>query len=1033
MQVDGTKGISQDNDKLVWKTLFAILETRMQNGEFTVIDATNSKTAEMKRYKDLANTYRYRMYCIDMTDIPIEEVKRRNKLRDEIKQVPEEVIDKMYSRFETQSVPTCIKVLKPDELDTIWYKPMDLDDSFNCWSKVHVIGDIHGCYTVLKNYLDMNGGFKSDELFVFCGDYIDRGIENAEVINLLCEQCHYPNVILLEGNHECFHKNTEVLTENGWVKISDINTNDKVAQFNINTNLISFANPINKIKKFAEKLICIEGNDTKQIVTENHDVVYLNQKIKAKDLVNKEISQHGFILSGYCNDIDYNITDNELKLVTWIITDGTIVDNRKYNQSSMKRRIQFKLSREDKISKITSLLNDLNIEYTITKCGEKRENRKQVYVIRIYGETARYYCDTILNNSKHYPDFFRLLSRRQALIVLNELINTDGTIVSSVKYNFSCIEKKDVDIIQEMCIKNGISCTIRTKNNSAGFNKNGQIYTVNMKPFGVFGNHVIDYKYIEYNDTVYCLTMPEGTLVTRYDGKVAFSGNCHLRNWSNELTSKSKEFEFCTKPQLEKAGVSKKDVREFCRKLSQCCYFKFNGNYYLVTHGGISNVPENLLMTPTYQMIKGVGKYEDAEAVDYAFLYNTESNLYQIHGHRNITNLPIQTTARTFNLEGQVEFGGCLRAIQITRDGIVSVEIKNDVFKKPEEKIKEVQQQATVDMSVYNMVENMRRNKYIFEKKFGRVSSFNFGKQAFERGIWDDMTNKARGMFVDNIDYKIVARSYDKFFNINERPETQLANLRYKLHFPVTAYVKENGFLGIVGWNPETDDLLITSKSSPISDFSGYLKDNLVKLYGESSIEMMKQFIKENDVSFVFECCDMEHDPHIIEYPKTKVVLLDIVKNQIQYEKLPYETLVDIANKFGFEVKEKAYVIESWEDFFAWYHEVNAEDYKYNDQYIEGFVVEDATGYMVKMKLHYYKFWKRLRGVAQSVIKHGHYKYMGSLLTPFENEFFGWCKNLHQTLSAEDRRELADKSYTNIVHLRKTFLEWKEAHDKEVK
>jgi len=87
---------------------------------------------------------------------------------------------------------------------------------------------------------------------------------------------------------------------------------------------------------------------------------------------------------------------------------------------------------------------------------------------------------------------------------------------------------------------------------------------------------------------------------------------------------------------------------------------------------------------------------------------------------------------------------------------------------------------------------------------------------------------------------------------------------------------------------------------------------------------------------------------------------------------------------------------------------------------------------MIKMKLHYYKFWKRLRGVAQSVIKHGHYKYMGSLLTPLENEFFGWCKNLYQTLSAEDRRELADKSYTNIVHLRKTFLDWKEAHDKEV-
>ena len=54
----------------------------MQNGEFTVIDATNSKTSEMNQYKDLAENYRYRIYCIDMTDIPIEETKRRNAERD---------------------------------------------------------------------------------------------------------------------------------------------------------------------------------------------------------------------------------------------------------------------------------------------------------------------------------------------------------------------------------------------------------------------------------------------------------------------------------------------------------------------------------------------------------------------------------------------------------------------------------------------------------------------------------------------------------------------------------------------------------------------------------------------------------------------------------------------------------------------------------------------------------------------------------------------------------------------------------------
>ena len=170
----------------------------MKNGDFTVIDATNSKTVEMNRYKDLAAKYRYRMYIIDMTDLPIEECKRRNASRPMLKRVPEEAIDKMYSRFKNDKIPSGIKVLKPDELNQIWYRKED----FSEYESVHVIGDIHGCYTVLKRYIENNGSLSPDNMYVFVGDYVDRGIENAETMKYLYEISKLPNVYLLEGNHE---------------------------------------------------------------------------------------------------------------------------------------------------------------------------------------------------------------------------------------------------------------------------------------------------------------------------------------------------------------------------------------------------------------------------------------------------------------------------------------------------------------------------------------------------------------------------------------------------------------------------------------------------------------------------------------------------------------------------------------------------------------------------------------------------------------------------------------------------------------
>ena len=71
--------------------------------------------------------------------------------------------------------------------------------------KLFAFGDIHGCYEPLKEYFD-NNPFSEDTFYVFVGDYIDRGIQNAEVIEFLHSIKDFENVIMLLGNHECHIK-----------------------------------------------------------------------------------------------------------------------------------------------------------------------------------------------------------------------------------------------------------------------------------------------------------------------------------------------------------------------------------------------------------------------------------------------------------------------------------------------------------------------------------------------------------------------------------------------------------------------------------------------------------------------------------------------------------------------------------------------------------------------------------------------------------------------------------------------------------
>lgn len=178
--------------------LFHVVENRMKNGDSIIIDATHSKVSDINSYKMLADKYRYDIIIIDFSSVPLEIALERNAKRTpSYKIVPNVYIEKVYRRLKTEKIPDSIQVIPFEKAEEVFFpKPIDL----SYVRKIHHIGDIHGCFSVLKRYL--KHGLHHNELYIFTGDYIDRGIENAEVIEFLLSIMDYPNVILLEGNHE---------------------------------------------------------------------------------------------------------------------------------------------------------------------------------------------------------------------------------------------------------------------------------------------------------------------------------------------------------------------------------------------------------------------------------------------------------------------------------------------------------------------------------------------------------------------------------------------------------------------------------------------------------------------------------------------------------------------------------------------------------------------------------------------------------------------------------------------------------------
>jgi serine/threonine protein phosphatase 1 len=73
--------------------------------------------------------------------------------------------------------------------------------------RIYAVGDIHGCADLLSRILDridrdLETRPTPDAVQVFLGDYVDRGPDSRQVIDLLIARQRQNNVVLLKGNHE---------------------------------------------------------------------------------------------------------------------------------------------------------------------------------------------------------------------------------------------------------------------------------------------------------------------------------------------------------------------------------------------------------------------------------------------------------------------------------------------------------------------------------------------------------------------------------------------------------------------------------------------------------------------------------------------------------------------------------------------------------------------------------------------------------------------------------------------------------------
>lgn len=385
------------------------------------------------------------------------------------------------------------------------------------------VGDIHGANKALSQVLE-RAKFTDNDTLIVLGDITDGYPETPQCIETLLG---IKNLIYVIGNHDCLSEDTEVFTMQGWKRYIDVSKNDLVV--GLNANGLSEWQRINEIIiKESEGINVFESQRVSMAITDTHRILHKTvggfkyNTVKEYDPNN---SRYQIPLASFSNinkDSDVNISDLEIQLMAWILTDGSITKNGD---------IVLYQSKLDTLDRIELILKELKIKYNKYSrqpyikeiCGRiLKKQPLRSYSLHLPRIFSHEFIDKFKIEKNAIPACLYKCSYRQARIFIEETLLGDGSSYKKVNCHIVYGTEKFLGYLQGLCSINGVACTL-TKSNRGDFR-------LNMNE-SLFAKLRGDFKKEIGKKKVWCLSVPLTNFLVRRNGKSFFTGNSWLWDW----------------------------------------------------------------------------------------------------------------------------------------------------------------------------------------------------------------------------------------------------------------------------------------------------------------------------------------------------------------------------------------------------------------------------------------------------------------------------------------------------------------------
>ncbi|TXH10139.1 MAG: hypothetical protein E6R04_06245 [Spirochaetes bacterium] len=413
---------------------------------------------------------------------------------------------------------------------------------------------------------DVTGAHKRDYREEAYSDFREGRLNCLVTVQVLTEGADFPRcdtVVMARPTRSrvlfCFDSETEILTPRGWVNGMHLSDGDEVAQWNPDTEVVSFTTPLRHFTRpveEGEKMVSLDTPSTSIRVTENHRVYYRPHSApehagwrvsEAGELALKPQRQVVLPSAGRTVSDGIALTDDEIRFIAWVTTVGTLAGTHEGARISQSKPAYVAEIRDViaacgfKCDEYTST-DDTNFgprthplhTFTISKGRPRGRDahlrgwehleewmfNSPMSVFRADGnrEVQRRWEAV---SEKQWDVFMDILNKANG--ANNDLSKLDWTPRS---LHIAISNKPFADWVQSMCVRHGWSTSLSKitdrlwRLHAKKINRR-HVGSTDGRPSWTFDEPRI-------SEQVWCVTVPSGAVVTRRLGKASILGNCQM-------------------------------------------------------------------------------------------------------------------------------------------------------------------------------------------------------------------------------------------------------------------------------------------------------------------------------------------------------------------------------------------------------------------------------------------------------------------------------------------------------------------------